>query len=171
MRRNRTKALALSGLMAAAAVALLFAASVAPTGKLWLAAAAGVAVSFAAVECGAGMAALCYGASSLVGLLLLPNKGIALLFALVFGLYPLVKLACEKLPSRFVEWVLKLVYFNAALALCYGLALLFLLPIGIFSDPLYLLLGLAAANAVFIVYDLAFTRLISYYIYRLRKTR
>ena len=74
----------------------------------------------------------------------------------------------EKYPNR-ISFPIKLVVFHASLALMYGIMRLFL-PSALegFATGWFLLLLYAMALAVFILYDIALTRLISAYLYRLR---
>ena len=67
----------------------------------------------------AGRAAgyLCWAASALLGLFLLPDKGVALLYLIFLGLYPVVKNNIEGLRRLPLEWLCKLACFNAALSL------------------------------------------------------
>ena len=104
----------------------------------------------------------------LLGLLLLPDKGVALLYLAFLGLYPVVKSRLEQLSSRVAEWAGKLVFFNAALSLLwFAFQNLFLpaLP-NWMSGPLWMLYG--AGNAVFLLYDVALSRLIGGLVARIR---
>lgn len=60
---------------------------------------------------------LCWAASALLGLFLLPDKGVALLYLIFLGLYPVVKNNIEGLRRLPLEWLCKLACFNAALSL------------------------------------------------------
>ena len=78
----------------------------------------------------------------------------------VGGLYPVVKSRLEQLKSRTAEWAGKLVYFNAALTLLwFAFRELFLpaLPEWMSAQAWVLYL---AGNVIFILYDIALSRLI-----------
>ena len=56
-----------------------------------------------------------YVVSSVLGLLVSPLIGNILVYILFFGYYPIVKGIMERIKLRPVEWVLKILVFNAAL--------------------------------------------------------
>jgi hypothetical protein len=92
----------------------------------------------------------------------------ALLFGLLFGLYSIVKNLVERLRVLPLEYLLKLLFFNASLTALYFVtraALLSSLPeqLGVLW-VLYL-----AGNAVFLCYDYGFGKLIGFYMTRVYK--
>ena len=159
---------ALGGVLAALSLALLYGAALMPTGRIGLVAVAGLVPAAAVVSGGLSAGFLCYGAAGLLGLILLPDKGCALLYATFFGLYPMVKSAVERLRRLPLELLLKLIFFNAVLAVhLFGFSklLLPLLP-EMLQSPLPLFL---AGNVVFLIYDYGFSKLITYYAARFGK--
>lgn len=109
-----------------------------------------------------------YAVTAVLSLILLPNKSPAVMYAAFFGFYPILKETFEK-RNKIVSWVLKEITFNAALVVCF-LVIRFLIFIGIPEIPTMMyVLGALLLEAVFILYDLALTRLISFYIFNLRK--
>ena len=125
------------------------------------AAAAGLFPVGAVLAAGRGAGALCWAAASLLGLLLLPDKGVALLFLTFFGLYPVVKERVESLRRLPLEWVLKLGYFNVILTLGWFVLRGLFLP----NPPPWLgensLLLYGVGNVVFVIYDVGLSRLIT----------
>ena len=111
---------ALGGVLAAGSLAVLWLACVTPTGRLGVAAAAGLFPIGAVLLAGRGAGFLCWAAASVLGLLILPDKGVALMYLCFMGLYPVVKSRLEQCASRPLEWVGKLACFNAALTLLGG---------------------------------------------------
>ena len=109
---------------------------------------------------GRGAGYLCWGAAGLLGLILLPDKGVALLFLLFLGLYPVVKGAIESLRRLPLEWALKLAFFNLALTLCWFLFRELFLPAlpDWLTGSLPVLYG--AGNVVFVIYDIGLSRLV-----------
>ena len=165
---DATRRTALGGVLAAGSLAVLWVACVFPTGKLGLTAAAGLFPVGAVLAAGRGAGLLCWGAASVLGLLLLPDKGVALLYLCFLGLYPTVKSRMENVKSRGLEWAGKFAFFNLALSLCWFAFRALLLPalpqwLGERTWLVYL-----AGNAVFLVYDVALTRLIGAVMVRLR---
>lgn len=156
------RAVALCGILAALALVFLFGACVVPTGQLGLTAVAGLFPMAAVISVGVRAGFLCWAAAGLLGLLLVPDKGCAVLFLLFLGLYPVVKSLIERLRNLPAEWVLKLLFFNAMLAvsvLTVGGFLFSSLP-SVFRNLFFLW---PAANAVFVVYDIGLSKLAQFY--------
>lgn len=152
---------ALGGVLSAGALVMLWLACVAPSGRFGLAAVGGLFPMAATLAAGRTAGYLCWGAAGLLGLVILPDKGIALLFLAFFGLYPVVKGAVESLRRLPLEWVLKLLYFNAVLTLGWFVFRELFLP----NPPQWLgdntLLLYGASNVVFVIYDVGLSRLIA----------
>ena len=156
---------ALTGVLTALSLVFLWISAISPAGRLGIVAIAGVFPAGAVVSAGLGAGFFCYGATGILGLILLPAKGSALLYLLFFGLWPMVKSLLERLRSRAAEWAGKLAVFNAVLTLCYvGLRELFLpfLP-GMLTAAWMVY---AAGNAAFVIYDVGFSKLIAFYAQR-----
>ena len=158
----------MGGVLAALSLLLLYLAALMPSGRIGMVAVAGLVPAAGVVSGGLATGFLSYGAAGLLGLFLLPDKGCALLYVIFFGLYPMVKSAVERLRKLPLELLLKLAFFNVVLAvLFFGFsALLFPLLPELLQDPLPLFL---AGNAIFLVYDYGFSKLITYYASRIRK--
>lgn len=164
-KRDGARRVAFSALLAALSLVILYLSAVFPAGRLALVAVAGLLPAAAVIRFGIPSGAACFAASALLALLLLPDKGNALLYLLFFGYYPLVKSAAERMRRRVWEWAVKLLVFNGAFALLYfGFSALFVrtLPGGWVPGLLWL-----AGNAVFVLYDIGFSGLIAQYQRRL----
>ena len=167
MRRKGTAArVAYPAVLGAVSLILVYIASVVPTGNWGLVAVAGVLPAAAVISVGLGAGVLCWAGVSLLSFLLLPGKFCALLYTALFGLYPLVKLLIERLRKRGMEYLLKLVFFNASFTL------IFLIMRAAVLDSLPAALGTVwvlylVANVVFLIYDFGFSRLISFYVARI----
>lgn len=158
--------------MAAALGALfMYASSIVPSGKLVLLFLASVVLWIPLNERGGvPYAILCYIATALLSLLLIPNKLYPLAYALFFGLYGFIKLGVDNLVhDRIIAFALKLLLMNALAA-----ALIWLGGLVIKQDPFSLLPEyplyaiIIVMEAAFIVYELAFTFCISFFDARLR---
>ena len=167
--RNHTETgasrVALVGVLAALSLIALYLSAVSPTARMGIVAIAGLFPAGAVVSAGLKAGFFCYGAAGLLGLLLVPDKANALLYLLFFGLWPMLKSLLERLC--------KLAVFNAVLSLFwFGLHSLFLpfLPETLQAPWMVY----AAGNAAFVIYDVGFSKLISFYVARvdrvLRKT-
>lgn len=133
-----------------------------PSAQLAATALAGLFPVVAVIAAGRGAGYLCWGGSSVLALILCPDKWLALTYLVFFGLYPVVKSRLEQTKNAVVEWVLKLVYFNGVLAVFLWLmrSVVFAgLPIYLQSTPAVLVV----CNAVFLVYDIGLSRLIVLY--------
>ena len=95
-----------------------------------------------------------------------------MMFVCFFGYYPILKAALERIHKPVLEWALKFAAFNAAvLAVYWGLAFLFDLSFADFGEfgryGAYILL--AVGNVVFLLYDIAVSRMAAFYVVRLHK--
>ena len=106
---------ALTAVLAAVSLILLYLSTLLPTGRMGIVALAGLTPAAAVVSSGVGAGVLCYAGTGILALILLPDKGGALLYLLFFGLYPIVKYAVERLRRLPLELFLKLVFFNGVL--------------------------------------------------------
>lgn len=165
MEKRRAFSVAYPAVLGALSLILLWAAALSPAGKWGLTAVAGLGPCAAVASVGVPAGLLCWGGVSVLALLLVPDRLCALMFAALFGLYPVVKALAERL-RRAAGWLVKLAFFNAALTLLAFFGDLLLLE-GMPGLPGPLWAGIyAAANAIFFVYDLGLTRLICLYLSR-----
>lgn len=110
-----------------------------------------------------------YAASTLLGVIIVPNKLAVVPFIVFFGIYGAIKYHIELLRNIYAEFGLKLLYFNLWLAVFFVMAKEVLLGgnLQLAKFPLWLLiLGL---EAVFIVYDYVYTLFIQYFNTRLKR--
>ena len=157
---SKTGRTALAGILAAGSLAILWLACITPSGRLGLTAAAGLFPVAGVLAAGRTVGYFCWAAAALLGLLILPDKGVALLYLVFFGLYPVVKSRIEAIRRRPLEWICKLAYFDAALTLFWFVLRAMFLP----HPPTWLeenvWLLYIGANIVFILYDIGLSRLI-----------
>lgn len=162
-----SRTIAAGGILAAGSLVLLWMACVAPSGRVGLAAVAGLFPVAGVLTAGRAAGYLCWAAAGILGLVLMPDKGIALLYLLFLGLYPVAKGQIEQVRRRNVEWCLKLLFFNVVLTIfVFGFGKLFLPE---FSQwPKIGNLGLyLGGNAVFLLYDIGLSKLIALLYHRL----
>lgn len=168
-RKSAAFRVAYPAILGALAVLLVYLASIVPTGRWGIVALAGLMSAAAVVELGLKAGLLCWAGASLLSFLLAPDKLCALLFAVLFGPYPVVKPLAERTGKKPLEYLLKLAFFNAAFTAVYltmSAAVLDSLPRALGSSVWVLYL---AANAVFLAYDYGFGRLVAAYIARVRR--
>ena len=161
MKTRKSWAMAYCGMAAALSVALMLLGAVVPVLMFIAPAVASLLIATVCVECGRTMALTAYGAVSLLSLLFVPDKEVALVFVFLLGYYPLVK-------PRFERAVCKLLLCNGAVLAMYGLVLL-LVPAGSISQELKTtalavsLATLAMGNVAFLLYDRALHNLLQVY--------
>lgn len=157
-----TKEIALGGLLAAVAVALLYVGGAAPYFGPAACIVAGVTSAVPLLRrARLRMAVLLYVAASVLGALIVPRKSVVAAYVLLAGLYPILKYLIECRVPRHIQMGVKLVYFNLILAaggtlVAYGLFPQIVMP-G-FARLAVLWFG---ANVVFMIYDVALSRLIA----------
>ena len=167
--RRRTKYLTVSAMLCALGVVLMMLGSFVEVLDLSIAALASLLCIYAVIELGGAYPWLIWLATSLLSLLLLPQKTPAVFYALFFGYYPILKAKFEKLP-RGITLLCKLLTFHSALAVIYlTLRLFFPASLESFAINWFLLVLYLLALVCFLVYDFALTRLISAYLFRFRK--
>ena len=167
-RNSRSWAMAYCGMAAALSIALMLLGAVIPVLMFIAPAVAGFLRATVGVECGGTMAWTAYGAVSLLGLLFVPDKEEALTFVFLLGYYPLVKPRFEKIRSKILRALSKLLLCNGSILLMYGLVLL-LVPAGNISQDLKAtalavsLSTLAMGNVAFLLYDRALHNMLQVY--------
>lgn len=170
MKKNQRKswAMAYCGIVAALCVALMLLGAVIPIAMFIAPAVAGFLIATVCVECGLQMALTAYAAVSLLALLFVPDKEVALIFTVLLGYYPLVKPKFERIRPALLRGVCKLLLCNGAVLAMYGLIYL-LVPMGSISQELCTtamaatLVTLAMGNVAFLLYDRALHNMLMMY--------
>ncbi len=170
MKKQQRKSwtMAFCGIMAALCVVLMLLGAVIPIAMFIAPAIAGFLIATVCVECGLQMALTAYAAVSLLALLFVPDKEVALIFVFLLGYYPLVKPKFERIRPALLRVVCKLLLCNAAVLAMYGLVLL-LVPAGSISQELRTtaiavsLATLAMGNVAFLLYDRALHNMLMMY--------
>lgn len=167
-RQQKSWAMAYCGIVAALCVALMLLGAVIPIAMFIAPAVAGFLIATVCVECGMQMALTAYAAVSLLALLFVPDKEVALIFTVLLGYYPLAKPKFERIRPALLRCVCKLLLCNGAVLAMYGLIYL-LVPMGSISQELRAtataaaLATLAMGNVAFLLYDRALHNLLQVY--------
>lgn len=103
---------------------------------------------------------LSYASAAVLGWLILPNKLYGAVYAL-FGIYPLVKLKSEKFNAG-IEFIIKYLWFNAAVIIYYRFFKSFIHLDSFFLSTEGLIILIIAAEGLFLIYDLIFTKFIMF---------
>ena len=160
---GEAKALARSSICAAVGVTALYLGSILPTARLSILCASSLGTAFVAMRCRTRWALGCYAVTGVLALLLLPEKALALLYLLLPGYYPVVKLRAERFRSFWSRWSLKLGVFAAAAAAAVFFARLFAPLKAVFSGTAAWLF-VAGALIAFVIYDRILGLLILFYL-------
>ena len=149
---------ALGGIVSALCLLCMFLAGIMPLFYLILPMAAGMLLMIIAEEVSMGWAWLTYLAVDILSLLITADKESALVFIMLFGHYPMVRLMIEKLKFKPLKYILKGLIFNVC-AVSFFLVTVFIFGIdqmmtdmeelGRFGGAVFLILG----NIVFWLYD------------------
>lgn len=156
----KSRQMALSGLLCALAVVVMILASAIGIGTF-----AGPLLAMAVLlpvleEYGSKSAAVAYAATAILGLLIVPEPELALVYA-GFGWYPILRPRLNRLPSRILRTAVKVILCTAVILFLYGVLLRLL---GMTADlmqaaPLLNLALLVLGIFTFLLMDLALERL------------
>ncbi len=116
--RDRSRKIAVGGMMTALAVAVMLLGGVIPAATFCCPALAGILLLPVVSECGHRVALGAYAAIAALSLMLCPDKEAALLFAFV-GYYPVIKWRLDAMPRKWLRRALKFVILDGAIALMY----------------------------------------------------
>lgn len=160
---------AFGGIVAALCLVLMFMTGLIPVLVYTLPAVAGVLLVSVVIEIDKKWALITYAAVGLLSLLITPDREAAILFIFFMGYYPIIKAIIEKIKSRILEWAIKIIIFNVAIISAYVIIInVFGIKDVMEQVPFFgkysSLVLLALGNVVFVIYDIAVTRLISAYI-------
>ncbi len=166
-RRIATRALALCAIFSALGVVFLYFGAVVEVFDLTMAALSSLLVIMVVIEMRGGYPWMLYAVTSLLSLLLLPNKLPAFFYLFFAGVYPILKAYFERLPVL-PAWIVKFAFFNAMLTFLLFLVnqVLHLPDTGLEAAGITYLLG----NILFGFYDFFLTAMITLYLRKIRDT-
>lgn len=164
--------IAIGGIFTALAVVVMLISCIVPTATYACPALAGIMLTPVIVEVGRRWAICSYVAVSLLSFFVVPYKETALCFAAFFGFYPVLKAVFEQYLSKVLCWICKIFLFSVCMVVVFFISVFLL---GIPKDS-YTILGvylpwviLAIGIFVFLIYDIAFSRIICAYVTIWRK--
>lgn len=163
-----TRKFTVASIMSALAVVCLFGSAYLPTGRIALLAITSMCVLVTVAECGVKLAWIQYVATSLLAILLIPFKFQVLLFVALLGYYPVLKLHIEKINILWIEWLVKILFFNALLIVAYFIFKYFLLQYASFGAIFDIVISntglvILIAEVVFVIYDYLLSFFAHYY--------
>ena len=161
---KQTSRITLSAIMASLATALMLL-SYFPYFVYAIPALAGLFIMILVIEINIKWATMAYIASAVL-VFLLADPESRFLYVFFFGYYPIAKAAIEKMHKPFLEWPIKVVIFNASVISVYLIfSSFFSFSMDEFGElgkyGAYILLALG--NVVFVVYDIAVSRMAMFY--------
>lgn len=156
--------------MAGLSIVAMLLSGIFPMAEYALPAMAGIMMIPIVIEYNKRTAWIAFGAVAILSAIITPNKQAVALFVAFLGYYPILKSLFEQVKSRVLEWVLKLILFNASVLIAYFVVINLLGMTDILSSfgqlgEYGVLIMLILGNVAFIVYDIAVTRLIGAYIH------
>lgn len=171
-RRSDTKRLALCGVLAALALALMFLGGVLPFASIACPVLASLVLIPVYAETGKKWSAVWFLGVAVLAALLAPEKESAVLFAF-FGYYPMLRKYLNRLRPNALRWIAKLAYCTAAVLAAYSLMLFVFRLEAIMQEfaqyeTLLLAVLLVMANVTFAIYDVLIGRLEIVYHVKLR---
>ncbi len=166
MKKGRVKQLTVCAALSAIGVVLLSIGHLIDVLDASLAVLASIVCIVAVIEYGKAAPWLVFSVTATLSLILIPTNSAALMYLMFFGYYPILKEKLERLP-RVLSWVVKELIFNTAMVICIALITILFMPTTEVTVWTYAILVLLC-EVVFVLYDIALTRLISFYIYKLR---
>ena len=163
---------AVGGIVAALSLVLMISVAIIPFMTYALPALAGAFIVFVVIEIDKKWAVGVYAAVAILGIFLVPEKEVAVLYLAFFGYYPILKAVIESKTGTVVGWILKILTFEITMIISYWLMIKFMGvtidemdEFGVWAIPMLLGLGTFA----FIMYDIAISKLIILYLKRWRK--
>ena len=166
---SRIKKLTLSAICAALGVVMMYLGSLIEVLDLTTVFAASLLIVFLQIELAGAWPWLAWAVTSMLSILLLPNKFCAFEYAFFGGIYPLLKYYIEKLPRR-LAYLLKMLAFNLLFAgvmvvsvWLYGLEDITLPVVGKLSSQGYFIILFALGNIIFVLFDRLLTQMIILY--------
>ncbi len=167
-RNEKTHLVAVTAMLSAVSLVILYLSALAPTARLGVVAIAGLVPAAAVISVALKSGVYCYAVTSILGIFLVPDKNNVIVYILFLGLYPVVKCFCERAKNVVVGWGLKLLFFNIMLCLFwFGLRAVIAPFLPATFDTWWIVIG--GGNVVFIIYDMGFTKLIGAYISKVDK--
>ncbi len=145
--------------MAALSVVVLYIASILPTLKLTVCLVASAIVCITMIKYGARGAVVLYLATSVVSLIISPDKTVALGYLLFFGNYPIIKAFVENMHNLKAEWIIKIILFISYVTIAFLMIMLFFSNAFVFPYSKIFVFVVAVVAAI--IYDIALSLFIS----------
>lgn len=158
-----TKVVATGGILMVLSIVLLYGATIVPGVELCFYCLTSLVSAIMVIEGGFSGGRIFYVGTSILGLIIIPDKTAVLPYILLFGLYANLKAYAEKSSSRPVQIIVKSILFVLMFGAVYKLCLGVLINSDsmLWSMP-WFIIG-AAGYVFFILYDTVLSMLIGWY--------
>ena len=175
MRKTESQKIALCGVLGALSVVLLLVGNILQIGT----SAAPMLACFLLIpvleEYGARYAVMLYAVVSVLSVILVPDKELALFYALVLGYYPALRVRLDGICSSVLRWAAKFACFNGATVAMYAFLIVVIAPpelVAEFAQEGIAMLAvlLALGNLSFWLFDRALISMTRLYRLRIRPT-
>lgn len=166
---KQTNKITLCALMAALAVVMMLGAYF-PYLTYTIPAFAGLCIMVVLLELGSKWALLSYITSAVLTMLFCEPEAM-LMYVFLLGYYPILKAFTEKINKPFIEWPIKMLFFNIVVILVYKfIASLFGVQVtdDISFGKYTVYIVLAVGNIVFVVYDITVSKMAAFYFYSIQ---
>jgi len=163
----KAKDITLGGIMVALSVITVYLTTIIPVNTLSILTFASCLIPITILRSNIRTATFVYVSTTLISFFIIPPN-YAIMYALFFGIYGIVKYFIEKLRKMPIEIILKLLFFNIVLSI----VLIFMITlIGEFNIDLPTWLLYLVAQPTFLLYDYAITASITFYLEKTKKLK
>ena len=163
--RKKRKKMVVCAIISALSVVLLYCGALLDMIGPSIVALASFLIVLIQVELGGAYPWMVYIVTSLLSLILLPNKSPAFIYLCIGGIYPILKIFFERIPG-ILRWIVRSLYFALVLTAYILISIfVFLLPKSQWS--LFIPLCILGAF-VFFLYDILLSRILILYIVKFR---
>ena len=163
---------ALGGIVAALSLVMMISVAIIPFLTYALHAAAVMLIVFMVIETDKKWAFGVYCTVAILGMLLVPDKEVAVMYLAFFGYYPILKSLIEAKVPTVLGWITKVLTFVSTMVVSYYLMIKLMgvtidetEDFGMMAYPILLGMGTFA----FVMYDIALTKMITLYLMRWQK--
>lgn len=160
IKNKKVAYIAKGGLFTALGFIFIYLSTIMPVNKAYLLAISSCIITLSVITTNIRNAIVIYFSTSLLGLLICGAKITVISYIIFFGLYGLVKYYIEILRKLYLEFILKLLFFNINLVVAFFIYRLFFPNLLTINMPLYIFIS--AAQVGFLVFDYILTLFISY---------
>ena len=163
---------AIGGIVAAVSLVLMISVAIIPFLTYALPAVAGLFIVFIVIEIDKKWAFGVYCTVAILGMLLVPDKEVAVMYLAFFGYYPILKSLIEAKTPAALGWIIKVLTFVSTMAVSYYLMIKLMgvtidetEDFGVMAYPILLGMGTVA----FVMYDIALTKMLTLYLMKWQK--